>query len=169
MKKTDWGPIYTYQLWSRYLGRAWNLATKFVKKWHFFELKKKWNITYFKAKSICDKGWKIQNLRWQFSCIFRRRCRGILRFFVITVFMEKFADQNCIFSNFSKKKSKKGIFEQQNTPLRNFCSHFFLTHLLGLSKGFVLDPQILIGNSKKLLKFKIVTIIVLTYLRTQKT
>ena len=135
----------------------------------FFRIKKKWNITYFKAKSICDKGWKIQNLRWQFSCIFRRRCRGILRFFCNYRFHGEICWSKLHIFKLFKKKSKKGIFEQQNTPLRNFCSHFFLTHLLGLSKGFVLDPQILIGNSKKLLKFKIVTIIVLTYLRTQKT
>ena len=162
MKKTDRGPIYTYQLWSRYLGRAWNLATKFVKNLHFFEF-----MTHFKAKNLCDKGWKIQNLRWQFSCIFRCRRHGYSVFFVTFVFMKKFADQNCIFSNFSKKVKKGHFWTAKFAPYAFFFT-FFSTHLLDLSKGFVLDPWILIGNSKKLLKFKIVPLIVLTYLRTQK-
>ena len=35
----------------------------------------------FKTKNICDKGMKIYNLHWQFSCIFRWLRHGIHHFF----------------------------------------------------------------------------------------
>ena len=116
------------------------MATKFVKNLHFFEFKKEWNMTHFKAKNLCDKGWKIQNLRWQFSCIFRCRRHGYSVFFVTFVFMKKFADQNCIFSNFSKKSQKRAFLNSKIHPLGIFPPIFFKPCSRPV-QGFCFVPQ----------------------------
>ena len=120
MKKTDRGPIYTYQLWSRYLGRAWNLATKFVKNLHFFEF-----MTHFKAKNLCDKGWKIQNLRWQFSCIFRCRRHGYSVFFCNFRFHEEICWSKLHIFKLFKKSQKRAFLNSKIRPLCIFFHVFF--------------------------------------------
>ena len=40
-----------------------------------------WNKGNFVVKNLCDEVSKIKNLSWQFRCIFRRLCHGVLHFF----------------------------------------------------------------------------------------
>ena len=81
---------------------------------------------YFISKNLCDKISNIKNLRLQFSCIFRRDRRGILRFSVGEVFMEKFAIQNCHFFDFQKNR-KKANFKRKNTIFFGHHLHYFIT------------------------------------------
>ena len=57
----------------------------------FLEFLKKRKMANFKSKNLCDESSKIKNLRWQFSCIFRCLCRGVLHFFC----RRHFHGENC--------------------------------------------------------------------------
>ena len=95
----------------------------------FLEFLKKQKMAIFKSKNLFDESSKIKILRWQFSCIFRWLCHGILRFFVYALLSLRYLlIKSAIFEHF-KKRQKMGVFVWQNSPHRNdfFCFFFYLS------------------------------------------
>ena len=104
-------------------------------------------MAYFKLKNLCDKILKIQNLRWQFSCFSRCLCCGILRFFCMCSFHREIRRSKSPVLEIFKKVEKWEILYNKIGPLEMIVFAFIPTHLLGLSKRYVLDPQTLIRDS----------------------
>ena len=108
----------------------------------FSEFLKKWKMANFKSKNLCDKSLKIKNLRWQFSCLFRCLCRGTLYFCSRCRFHGEICRSKSPFLKIFKKV-KKWVF------LYGKIRRFFCAHLVGLSEKCILDPQTLVGDSKR--------------------
>ena len=115
----------------------------------FLEILKKRKMANFKSKNLCDKSLKIKNLRWQFSCIFRWLRRGILRFFCRCRYHGDICRSKSPVLQISEKDEKWAFSYGKIRPLEMIFFAFSPTHLLDLSERYVLDPQTLIGDSKR--------------------
>ena len=113
----------------------------------FLEFLKKWKMANFKLKNLCDETSKIKILRWQFSCIFRWLRRAILHFFCRRCYHGEIWRSKSPVLEIFKKVEKWEILYNKIGPLEIIVFAFIPTHLLGLSKRYVLDPQTLIRDS----------------------
>ena len=121
---------------------------KIVKNMRFLEFFKKQKMTNFKSKNICDESSKIINLRWQFSCIFRWLCHGILRFLCMHFYHWDICWSKVPFLKISKKGKKWAFLYGKIRPIEMIYFAFFSIYLLGPTESYVLHPRTLIGDSK---------------------
>ena len=116
---------------------------------HFLKVLKKQKMANFKSKNLCDESSKIQNLRWQFSCIFRCLCRSVLRFFCRCCFHRDICRSKSPFLKISKKDEKWAFLYGEIHPFKKIFFAFLFANLIGPSEISVLDPRTLIGDSKR--------------------
>ena len=112
------------------------------KKLSFLELFKKRKMANFKSKSLCDESLKIEIRRWQFSCIFRYRCCGILRFFGRRRFQGEICRSKSPNLQIFKKEEKLAFLYGKIRPSIMIFLLFFLSIFLARPRATLCTPEL---------------------------
>ena len=116
------------------------------KKLSFLELFKKRKMANFKSKSLCDESLKIEIRRWQFSCIFRYRCCGILRFFGRRRFQGEICWSKSPNLQIFKKEEKLAFLYGKIRPSIMIFLLFFLSIFLAHPRATLCTPELWSGT-----------------------